>query len=284
MFAKNMRIEDRRMVNIFKYVKFKNSFWVVVVFMTIIGCWKAYMIAIAFTFLHEICHIITANFFGIKTGKIFITPIGCIGVVKNFYNICCVKRCLVLLAGPLFNLLIFIIAFFAKLEYIMYVNLVLFLCNSIPVLPFDGGRIFKNILGEKIGILKMEKISGMLSGIFSIFIMILGMFQLIFFNFNISIFCLGVYIMKESKKESIMGIYSFYRAIIENRDKESIKKTKNVIASGDVFLWEFVRIMSTDSVLIVQICEKGIVKEVLTQWQIIDRIEREGIFEKTIAK
>lgn len=266
------------MVDFFKSIRFKGAFWVTLVFMIGTGYGKIYAMAFLFAFLHEICHIIVARRFGLETGNICVTPIGCNVFIKDFYSVSCLKRCIILVAGPFFNFLVATGAFFMGMEDIMYINLGLFICNLVPAMPFDGGRIVKNIGGEIIGILKMEKISVIISRSFGVFIVILGILQLIFYNFNISLFCLGVYIMKESKKESVISMYSFYRIIRKNKEKTGVYKTKNMVLCGDAFLWECVRRMTTGRVLMVHICENGVIKETLTQWQIMDRIESEGVF------
>lgn len=116
---------------------------------------------------------------GFKVQKLDIMPIG-FGVsfrvdTKNYNkkilkaNLLTVKKIIIVLAGPLINLILIFI--FSILEYILkigidtliYVNILIFIFNMMPIYPLDGGRILKNILYIFLGKLKALQIVNIIS-------------------------------------------------------------------------------------------------------------------------
>ncbi len=96
-----------------------------------------YFVLYIFIFLHELSHMLCAYIFKIPPSSIHLYPWGCMLSLSRIP--CKKKHLLILLSGPLFNLIMFLSGIFPK------ENLSLFLFNLIPVIPLDGGVIL-NIL------------------------------------------------------------------------------------------------------------------------------------------
>ena len=122
---------------------------------------EIYIIMIIFAFLHEIGHLIAGLILRLKPEKIEIIPVGLtvsfkvdiegINKKKGNGNMFVIKEIIVAIAGPIVNLLIFIITLLNEEKtylnnLIMYSNLLIFIFNLIPIYPLDGGRILKGIL------------------------------------------------------------------------------------------------------------------------------------------
>ena len=62
-------------------------------------------------------------------------------------NMAEIKKIVIYVVGPLFNLVVFFVSvgLFSN-EIVAFVNLVIFIINSIPIYPLDGGRIVKSML------------------------------------------------------------------------------------------------------------------------------------------
>jgi len=122
-----------------------------------------------------------------------------------------------LLCGPAINLLFVLL--FLLLDYnviIVYINILIFLFNMIPIYPLDGGRIIKYILHIFLGRKKSLKFTYIISNVTTI---ILSIF-IIYFSImskNVAYFFVMVYIwiivLKENKKYKIKS--KMYK-ILEN--------------------------------------------------------------------
>lgn len=114
-------------------------------------------------------------------------------------NLLTVKKIIIALAGPLINLIFIFI--FIILEYILkieintliYVNILIFIFNMMPIYPLDGGRILKNILYIFFGKLKALQIINVVSKIIAFILTFLIVFISIFYK-NISYIFVLIYI------------------------------------------------------------------------------------------
>lgn len=134
----------------------------------------AVMVTAPAVVLHELGHKFVAVFFGINAvfhAAYFWLVIGIVLRLANFPFIFFIpgyvsypigagtnmQSALVALAGPLTNLIIFVIASLLlkrtknKKQFMLVyltkqINLFLFIFNMIPIAPFDGGHFFSNIL------------------------------------------------------------------------------------------------------------------------------------------
>lgn len=113
-----------------------------------------YVTFILFIFLHELTHLLVGILVGFKPEILSLNPLG---VSIEFYNYGDLekknrfKRILTYLAGPALNFLVAIVCYFInfdvslKTEFI-YTNILIGSFNLIPILPLDGGKIFKEVL------------------------------------------------------------------------------------------------------------------------------------------
>lgn len=96
--------------------------------------------------IHELGHFLTASCLGIKTDKICLYPYGGISKFNSKINISRKEEWLILLMGPIFQLIFY---FFCYLvidnnylkETLTNYNIFLLYFNLLPIFPLDGGRI-----------------------------------------------------------------------------------------------------------------------------------------------
>lgn len=158
-----------------------------------------YLLFMIFIFFHELAHLIVAIVLGAKPISIEINQMGCAAsflykiddynkkILKG--NLVELKKIFIYIAGPLFNLIVGIIALFLEVKVeIIYINIFIVLLNLIYIYPLDGGRIIKSILhiffGETIAYKSTLKISNIS---FILLLIITSIIILIFHNVGIII-------------------------------------------------------------------------------------------------
>ena len=181
---------------------------------------ELYTFMMLFAFLHEIGHLIAGIVCGFKPYKISIMPVGLgisFKIPIEYYNekvecsnVLSVKKIIVALAGPLTNLLIagsFIFFKFGMYDAqrlnIVYANILISLFNLLPIYPLDGGRILKQILKLKKGVIYSIKYTHKVQNITIILLTIISSIAILFLK-NIAILFIIAYlwilVIKENKK------------------------------------------------------------------------------------
>ena len=159
---------------------------------------ELYKIFIVFIFIHEIMHLLVGMLVGFVPKRFSFNSLG-FSVEFYYYDINNnIKKIITYLAGPISNF--FIAYMFYKLnieeelkEKIVYTNLLLGVFNLFPILPLDGGKIFKeilnNIIGNKNAIIFMVTVTKIILILFSV------LYSIAIFKFkNIAIFLILIYL------------------------------------------------------------------------------------------
>ena len=149
--------------------------------------------------LHELGHLFAAKKFGIKTNKMVLLPVGGISTVEKTTH-SPKEEFLITIAGPLVNLIIAIILFFAIpvsdyisfnlgeyftalndfsvktfLFFLFIVNVALAVFNMIPAFPLDGGRLMRAVLDIKLTRVKATRVATTISSIIAIILLLIGL-------------------------------------------------------------------------------------------------------------
>lgn len=195
-------------------IKFDIKILLILVIFYITNQLEIYLLLMTFIFFHEIAHLLIGVVLGAKPLTMEIKQIGCSISFRyklNDYNkkilngnLVELKKIFIYIAGPLFNLVVGIIALFFSIESnIVYINLFIALINIICIYPFDGGRIIKSILHIFLGEKKSYEIILKISNIFFIVLLIFcSIIILKFHNMGIifGIICIALVKIKYSKE------------------------------------------------------------------------------------
>ena len=153
---------------------------------------EIYTITLIFIAVHEIAHIIAGMCLEYEIRKIEVIPLGfSILFKKKTVKNAKFDRLLIILAGPMANVLIALICFIIPINnhlktIIAYSNILLSILNLIPIFPLDGGRIIKELLLFKFSKLKTINISEKISYIFLILITLMSSVLILYYK-NIAI-------------------------------------------------------------------------------------------------
>lgn len=110
---------------------------------------ELFAMSFIFILLHELGHAITGVILGLKIKKININVLGLSIEFENYGKERINNKIIIDMAGPVINIISFIIAVILKKEEIVYINILLAIINLLPIYPLDGGRIVKNLLLKK---------------------------------------------------------------------------------------------------------------------------------------
>lgn len=173
--------------------------------------WSAVLLITLFAsiLVHELAHLVAANYFGLYPSAIVILPIGGVASMtskaRSHWH-----EFFILLAGPLANLVIACLLMFFIHPYQAYwnesenigvvnaenflfqlqvINLSLAILNLIPAFPMDGGRMVRTVLSIKMNAVNATSIEKLISTFIAFALIISGIFVV---NFYIIVFGLFV--------------------------------------------------------------------------------------------
>jgi len=188
--------------------------------------------------LHELAHIGLVKAFGGQVRAVRVRVAGLGAWVRGVERFALWKRYGVYLAGPLVN---GFIAFFAVwlmgshtavielgatleaggrgliyievLQNIFLYNMVLCVFNLLPVLPLDGGRLMQLFLGNRMGVIRANRVLLKIGPFFGGLLMCLGLVQAVLYPGNISLLCAGKYIRDKNKELPAMLYWEFVQGL-----------------------------------------------------------------------
>ena len=158
--------------------------------------------------LHEWAHVFMIRYHGIHTEGIRLHAAGLVARARPLDELTLPQRATVYLAGPVANALVAGWTFTVHtLSYvgvnwlynIALINIVLCVFNLLPLLPLDGGRVLQLAMGHRMGIGRANRLLLRISRRGAVALMALGLVQVVFFPFNITLFVAGVFIWRQSK-------------------------------------------------------------------------------------
>jgi len=123
---------------------------------------EVYAILMLFALIHELSHMMSGVFLGLKPKTLQIMPFGLSIIFETYESrkMINIKKIIIASSGPIVNIIIAIVVFIMNknLSNIIYANIIIAIFNLLPIYPLDGGRILKLILKNKYKYDKVEEI------------------------------------------------------------------------------------------------------------------------------
>jgi stage IV sporulation protein FB len=85
------------------------------------------------------------------------------------------------------------------LRDLAFYNAVLAGFNLLPFLPLDGGRLFQLFLGNRLGILRANRLLLLVGRVAAVLVILLGFVQITLFHFNATLLCAGIFLWRKQK-------------------------------------------------------------------------------------
>lgn len=250
------------------------------------------VILLAIIMMHELSHGLIARLFGIKIKEIQILPIG--GIVKldkslNFSN---KEEIVISAAGPIFNIILSATVFFLQkyfegqnnLDFIIFSSLVIGIFNLIPVLPLDGGRIFRSCLAYILGYKNATKIIAIFSKIFALFLIGINILILSTGSYNFALILVGIFIYHQSKKEQELALYANMKDIAtkkESLSRQGSMDSQHITVLPQTSLGEIFKQFTSKKFHIIYVLDEHYaLKGIITEDEILSGILEYGMHGK----
>ena len=172
-----------------------------------------YILFMIFAIIHECFHLLAGIILGYKVKSIRIMPLG-LSIAfngkeeeyntkikkSNFNN---VKKIIILLMGPISNIVIAFFFMLLNMAIPVYINVLIAIFNLLPIYPLDGGQILNRLSRIIYGNFEAYKISNSVNNIIMSILTALASFGLLYTK-NIAIIFIIMFlwylIIKENKK------------------------------------------------------------------------------------
>ncbi|WP_044397513.1 site-2 protease family protein [Lacinutrix sp. Hel_I_90] len=211
--------------------------------------------------LHELGHASVAKRFGVQTKKITLYPIGGVASLERIPEDP-KQEFLIAIAGPLVNLILAILLYFAipissytsqsfgellislntftfqnLLLYTFVANISLFVFNLIPAFPMDGGRIFRALLAMFMDRVKATRVAVVVGQFIAVLLLLIGLLYnpvLIFIALFIFISAYGEnkFVKHNALLKDHMVKEAMLTAITTFTPKDTIKDVIDVLLTG----------------------------------------------------
>lgn len=245
-----------------------------------------YLSAFFALIIHEGSHTLVSMAQGGKLQKLRVFPIGLNAVFSVDFNKD-TNAFLVNISGPLSNILISLGCFLLSTYYLpksdnmrffILTNIFLAVFNMLPVLPLDGGRIFRDILTSQIGLFKAHKYSRRVSKGLGVFIVLMGLVQLHDNIYNFSLILLGSYILYFLKNEKLEVYFMNIKNLVYKRSRflrKGVYPGRELVVIKTMRLGDIVKDMDFDRFHIIYVLDEDMrLARVFTEQEIIDNMTK----------
>ena len=173
-----------------KHIYLDKLFYFFLLIIILTGNFNNFVPYFSLLIIHEFGHAIIGIMMGYNLDKIIIYPYGGITVFNLPLNIPLNKELLILVMGPIFQILGYLVLkqFYSHI-YLYHYALLFF--NLLPIYPLDGGKIFNILCGYLFNYLKSFYITFIISILFIIGVLI---YSLNNFNLNLLLMVLFMFI------------------------------------------------------------------------------------------
>ena len=238
--------------NILNKIYIHPSCYFIIILSLLSGYFNIIIIISILLLIHECGHFFTAYFFNWEVDKIVFYPYGGISKFNHEINCPLKEELIVLLMGPVMQLVSYFILmnieyFYNYQDLLTTINYSILLFNLIPIYPLDGGRIVQLLICYLTSYSLSFKIIYLISFIF-LFLITLSFIYNPTINVLLIIFLLVIKLLKETKNikyylekftlERYLHNYKFKKSKIVKRSKDFKRDYYHLIKINDRYFLE----------------------------------------------
>jgi stage IV sporulation protein FB len=257
----------------------------------LLGLMPQVMTVFAVCFIHELAHVLVAKGYGFRVKEIELLPFGGVARIEDLdlaafdpeveLNIA--------LAGPLQNIFMAGIGLVLRhflvwqedlAAFFIYCNLGMALLNLLPLLPLDGGRIYRAYLARRLGFRQAtERVAGW-GRLLGILLLGIGLVGAFFSWLNLTFFFVALFIYRAANRERTAAAYLFLRFLTrkqrELKDK-GLLPIEALMATEATTLREVVRKFIPKRYHLVLLLDAGGKMGYLTEGEIVTALLERGL-------
>lgn len=278
-----------KLFNVFNIeIKISLFIFLILIFSMFFNYFFNLLILIIIVLSHELAHCYMCNYYGIKIDEIELFIFGGVAKFQGDIENNSKAEIFISLAGPLLNFLLVIITIIIInvfnitynniVQFFLTTNLTIGLFNLIPMLPLDGGRIIRGIIGYYLGVKKATVIVIKIGYFICILLFSIGIYLTLVYNVEyIFLSALALYITFLNKKEKERSHYVFIKNLVLKKKSlfsQGTMPSKHIIAMEfinikkifDEFNLEeyyIITVMNTDGKVIGSISESQIIDAII---------------------
>ncbi|MCQ2559349.1 MAG: M50 family metallopeptidase [Clostridia bacterium] len=186
------------------------------------------LLAFGVVLLHELAHIGAAYRLGLRFSEIELLPFGGVAKTEEELALDPGREALVALAGPASNFLLIALAWgghnyhfwsWESCRFFWHLNLSMAVFNLLPLLPLDGGRIYRAGLAGKVGLKKATLKAAVWGQAGGLIIAVLGIVGLILKIWGLEIFMLGAFLFYAAGKEKKALAYLWLKYLLQKEQE-----------------------------------------------------------------
>lgn len=205
-----------------------NRFFLLLFFLYfLLGVLPQGLIAFGVVIIHELAHVLTAAYNGIKVREVELLPFGGVARLETGLEENPATETAVALAGPLTNGIMLVAALGTKklgwgnpewLPFFMRANLLVGCFNLLPALPLDGGRVYRAWLAGRVGLKEATERAADLGRLFAIGFAGVGLFALVNGVADYNLFVAAVFLYYSATREKGSAMYLFLRYLARKKE------------------------------------------------------------------
>ena len=248
------------------------------------------LIAFAVVLWHELAHVMAARRLNVPVSEVELLPFGGVARMGSDLVLDPKKEVFVALAGPISNIVLFALGLALKNygiweeqlgPYFLQTNLTIAIFNLLPVLPLDGGRVYRAFLAGRIGYKKATYRAATWAQAWACGIVVLGGLGLVYRYCGLDVPVVGFFLFYAAAKEKRMAPYLFIRHLAQKKNelvRSGVLEAEQLVAFEHVPLGDIVRLIVPQKFFLVMLLDKGWqYKGTLTEAEIVDALLLHGL-------
>lgn len=257
--------------------------WVVVTISALTGHILELLMLFGVILIHELGHTAAASSFEWRMKEVRLLPFGGVLEVEENESIPAWQEAIVVLAGPLQNGLMIGFAWLCQLlgiwpdvwtDYFIRVNAMIGLFNLLPILPLDGGKLLKIVLGLWMPYYQTVQAMYMISLLNSTLMIAVSLSIWQTYGIDLNLLMIGIFLFVSNWADYRNLAYIFLRFLMNKEARiaelpDRIKPKPLIVYAGDTLAYT-VKLLRREVRHVIYICDaQGRIKQVLPELQLI---------------